>query len=216
MYWKHKTANQVDTAIIKRGYQMYWWNNLYIKFSNHLLSILHSHVLSNAQNNRRIGENAKCFRFSEPPRYQSCVGLSFLLIACANLPWLAVLHTSNSLTVYLWKYCSLWVRVGLGKMFSIHPIAGKLLVVFGWYVGILKRFNLAETITDISLALATYYSYPIINVVLPKIRIDCLLFSPFGHARQCKQHILLCYLALSVYDILLPSSLNIDNIIDIL
>lgn len=63
-------------------------------------------------------------------------------------------------------------------------------MVFGWYVGLLKRFNLAEAITDISLALATYYSYPIINVVLPKIRIDCLLFLPFGHARQCKQHII--------------------------
>jgi hypothetical protein len=101
-------------------------------------------------------------------------------------------------------------------MYSIQPIAGKLLVVFGWYVGLLKRINPAETITDISLALATYYSYSIINVVFPKNRIDCLLFSLFGHARQCKQHILLCYLALSVYDILLNSSLNIDSIIDIL
>jgi hypothetical protein len=101
-------------------------------------------------------------------------------------------------------------------MYSIQPIAGKLLVVFGWYVGLLKRFNLAETITDISLALATYYNYPIINVVLPKIRIDCLLFSPYGHARQCKQHIILCHLPLSVCDIIVPSSLNIDIIIDIL
>ena len=51
MYWKHKTANQVDTAIIKRGYQSIYGTTfilnsqtIYLVFCIHMYSQTHTTI----------------------------------------------------------------------------------------------------------------------------------------------------------------------------